>query len=493
MKKVSSVGWDVVYLTGSKFLVALIGLVSSMLLARFRTLDEYGTYSQLIMIINLLCSLLLLGIPNSVSYFLAKANTEQDKQKFLSVYITLCTLLSVIIGISLYISIPMIIVYFDNPMIESFAYVFGVYPWSSIMISSISNTCIVYGKAKKLIFYNFANAVITLSLILIAKMLGWSFQVYMQMYMVSLLLFACIGLGWIKSFVGKMKLCMDWLLIREIINFSLPMGLASIVGTLNVELDKLIIGGFFSTDEYAIFANAAKEMPITIVTVSLTAVLLPQMVKMFKNQNISGAIEMWGYSIELSLCFMCFIVGIFLVFSQDIISFLYSEKYVTVDSVIIFRIYSSILLFRAIYWGIVLNASGKTKFIFYSSIITLLFNVVGNIFFYYILGFIGPAVSTFLVTAVMAYIQLKFTASVIKKSIKDFFPWRNALKLIVEMIIFCFLFAAIKCLIGEFERTISIIISVGLSFIWFIGHLIINYKRIKYNWRYLNSYKYECK
>lgn len=487
MQKTSSIGWDAAYLTVSKVLVALIGVISSMLLARFRTLDEYGTYSQLIMAVNLFCSLLLLGIPNSVSFFLARANTEKAKQIFLSVYITLCTILSVIIGFCLYILTPIIIAYFDNPAIEKYIYVFAVYPWSSIMINSIANICVVYGKLNRLIFYNATNALTTLSLLLIAQYFNWSFQNYMQAYMISLLLFACIGLGWVKHLAGKIWMYIDWLIIKDIIKFSLPMGLASIVGTLNIELDKLVIGGLFSTEEYAIFANVAKEMPVTIVTVSLTAVLLPQMVRMIKSQDFVGTVKLWGHAIELSLCIMCFIVGVFFVFSSDIISFFYSEKYVTHESIIIFRIYTFILLFRAIYWGIILNASGKTKFIFYSSVITLLFNLIGNIVFFYIFGFIGPAISTLMVTAIMNYVQLMFTTSVIKVSIRDIFPWKNILRIILTMSVFCCVFAIIKYSIGDLDRATSILVSVGLSAIWFILYFAFNYKQLKYSWISLNK------
>ena len=58
----SKTGSDAIRLTASKIMVMAIGMVSSMLLSRFRTLTEYGTYSQLLMAINLVSSLLMLGL-----------------------------------------------------------------------------------------------------------------------------------------------------------------------------------------------------------------------------------------------------------------------------------------------------------------------------------------------------------------------------------------------------------------------------------------------
>lgn len=486
--KKASVGKDAVTLTASKIMVSLIGLVTSMLLARFRTLNEYGTYSQIIMITDLVSTILLLGLPNSINYFLAKANDEEEKQHFLSVYLTLSTFLTIIIAISLCLAMPMIIDYFDNPLITTFAYVFAIYPWSTLMINSLSNTCIVYGKANRLIIFNIVHAIATLLILLATKVLGLNFQWYMMLYMASMLLFAFFSLGWIRKLAGKIRIHLDIVLIKQIFAFSIPMGLASVIGTLNVELDKFVIGKFFSTEEYAIFANAAKELPVTMLATSLTAVLTPCLVRLLGKQQKEDAVRVWGNAINISLCIMCLIVGSFFVFAPDIMSLFYSEKYVTDGGVMVFRIYTLILLFRSTYWGIVLNATGKTKFIFVSSIITLVLNLVGNIAGYYIFGFGGPAISSFVVMGIMAFAQLKFTGHLLKMKLKDIFPWKDAGKLLIEMTLFIILFWLVKYkLMAQYEREVSIVISIGLGIVWSIIYMGINYRFIIRNWKLLNN------
>ena len=81
---------DTIKLTISKVMSLVIAMVSSMLLSRYRTLEEYGTYSQLLMVINIMTSLLMLGLPNSINYFLSRAETEEECQRFLNVYYTAC-------------------------------------------------------------------------------------------------------------------------------------------------------------------------------------------------------------------------------------------------------------------------------------------------------------------------------------------------------------------------------------------------------------------
>ena len=486
----SSVGGDAIYLTVSRIAVSLIGLVTSMLLARFRTLEEYGTYSQIIMVTDLVTTILMLGLPNSINYFLAKAETTEEKQRFMSIYVTLSTILTMIIAVCLLGATPLIIRYFDNPAIMMFAYVFAIYPWSSLMINSLGNTCVVYGMANRLILFNIAQAVSSLFILLIAKAVGMSFQLYMILYMGVTLVFALIALGWINKLVGTIHLLLSFKIIREIFAFSIPMGLASVVGTLNAELDKLVIGRFFTTEEYAIFANAAKELPVTMLATSLTAVLLPRMVLFLKKERQEEAVAIWKHAANISFCFMFLIAGGFFVFAPDIMSIFYSQKYVTPGGVMVFRIYAVVLIFRSIYWGIVLNATGKTKFIFASSVLTLVFNIVFNVVFCIKLGFIGPAIATLIVTCVMNFTQLAFTASIIRIPVARLLPWKNLMVMTLETIVLGTCFWVIRySLLDKLAPTEQVVYAFVLGGIWAVIYGIINIKFIIGQWKQLNSYE----
>lgn len=65
----NNLGRDAVNLTLSKVIALGITMLSSMLLSRFRTLEEYGTYSQLMLVVQLAISIFTLGLPNSINFF----------------------------------------------------------------------------------------------------------------------------------------------------------------------------------------------------------------------------------------------------------------------------------------------------------------------------------------------------------------------------------------------------------------------------------------
>ena len=479
----SGVGSDAVRLTASKVATMAISMVSSMLLSRFRTLTEYGTYSQLLMAINLVCSIIMLGLPNSINYFLAKAETEQERARFLSVYYTLNTLLSLTVGLVLVLATPLLEVIFKNNLIKSFWYFLAFFPWTKIIMSSVENLLIVYRKTNTLMLFRLANSVALLGIILLVQLSGGTFSDYMVLYLATESIFTLWTYWQAKKNTAHLKPSLNTVLIKTIFAFSIPIGMASMIGTINIELDKLVITSFFSTEELAIYTNASKELPVTVIATSLTAVLLPQLVRLLHSGRNRDAVELWKSATTISFAIICFLATACFVFAPEVITVLYSKKYL--DGVAVFRVYCLVLLLRCTYFGMLLNASGRTKFILYSSIGSLVLNVVLNYILYGIFGFIGPALATFFSSLIMQMIQLTYSGKVLDIRFSDVFPWKNFFFILL-------LNAATGLGVFEIHRMInagavSIVSALGLGAIWFFVMACIQFKPIKKQWNVLNK------
>lgn len=479
------IGKDAATLTIAKIITMMIGLVSSMLLSRFRTLEEYGTYSQILLVISLATSFFMLGLPNSTNYFLGRSENREERRRFLSVYYTLNTTMCFFMGIVLSVSVPLIVNYFNNEHIKDFIYILALLPWTKVIISSISNVLVVYGQTKKLTLFNAVNASVAVIAILIVKHFNWSFQIYMLLYLIG----EAFMMLWVYIIVSRLensiKPTLDFKLIGEIFKFSIPIGLASLVGTLTLECDKLVIGKLFDTETLAIYTNSAKELPFTIIATSLTAVLLPQMARKLKENQTEEAISLWKSTVELSFIIMAFIVTTLIVYAPQIMTILYSDKYL--PGINIFRIYSAVLILRITYFGMILNASGKTKFILYSSIITLIANVVLDIALYYVLGIIGPAIATFISICIAQIAQLLATSKLVKIPFVTIFPWKRLLlHSLVNLIWGGIVFFVIKILrvgVSNKEIIYCIVSGIPIAAIYFI----VEKNRILSLWKRLNS------
>lgn len=485
MSKRNSLGRDAVRLTVSKMATLLITTVTSMLLSRFRTFEEYGTYSQMMLVVTLFTSIFMLGLPNSINYFLAKANSAGEQREFLGVYYALSTLLSVVMGTALVAAAPLIAAYFENPAILTFIYFLLLYPWASVTTSSIENILVVYHKTKLLTGYRIVNSLCLLGSVLVVQWLGMGFREYMIANVAVYCAFALYVYYIAYKISGGFRPSLNKALIRRIFVFSLPIGLSAVVGTLNIEIDKLLIGFLMDTEQMAIYTNASKELPVSFIASSITAVLMPQLTRMLKNGRNREAISLWGNAAELSFMVISLIVAGVFTYAEDVMTLLYSEKYLPGLSV--FRIYTLVLLLRCTYFGIILNATGKTKDIFYASVASLALNAVLNPLMYWAMGMTGPALATFLSMFVVLLWQLHRTAKCTGVSFGQVFPWKRIGWITLLNAALAVLFYGLKQVL-PLEQWIS---SLGEALVlgggWCAVYLIFMRKSIKRAWAGLNE------
>jgi O-antigen/teichoic acid export membrane protein len=463
-----------IYLTISKFLNLFISLVTSMLLSRFRSISEYGTFSQINVVISLATALLLMGLPNAINYFYPKARSQTEKDRFISVYFTVTTSISIMIGIILVCSIPLISWYFKNTNISDLYFYLFIIPWTRIIISSFSNVMIVSGRTNRLVIINTINSIMLLVIIILTQIMHKTFIFYLWLYVLVETIFTIFTYTETRRATTTFRIAFDNKLFKEILKYTIPLGIATVVGTLNIEMDKLMIGRLMDTEAVAIYANAGKELPLNIISSSLITIVMPRLVVELNNREYRNATRLWGTSVELSYIFMCFFSMVCIVFAPQIMVFLYSEKYVAGISV--FRLYSFVMLLRTTYYGMALNAMGQSKYIFIYSVIALIVNIILNYIFYYIIGFSGPAVSTFVSSLLVGYLQLLHTSKMLKFRLRDVFPWSNLLKItIVNIIVGVLSYILLKIFdLGTAKRDIIISIVTGFCI---MGGYFVSYRK----------------
>lgn len=480
----NSIGKNAVILTFSKMLVLMVSMIISMLLSRYLTLNEYGTYSTILLITNIAITIFVLGLPNSINFFLSAA-TEEEKQEFTSIYYTLSSILCIIAGFLLVFSVPFIEQYFNNDNIKLFWYALAILPWTKVVLSSIDNFLIVFNKTKMLIKFKIINSAMLLLSVVLIKVFKLSFSEYIFIYVLLELIFSFVAIKLSTLNIKKTKVKYSRKVVKKILYFSVPLGIASVVGTLTIELGKLIIGGFFDTEMLAIYTNASKEMPVTIIAASLTAVLMPQLVKLIKENKVIEAVNLWKITTTLSYMFMCFFTFYLFFNSREIITFLYSAKYLPGEN--IFKIYTLIILVRTTYFGMILNSTGKTKFVLYSSVFSLVINVILSYLLYYTLGFIGPAIATLISMFATAAFQLIASSKSVNVNFKSIMEWKEIMKITFINIILGLIMYNFKMVLYKGLQLNNLLIFLFISFIWGIIYVIIYRHSFFEKWNAINK------
>jgi len=388
---------------------SLIGIA----LARLLTPSELGSYRQLFLIYATFSTLMMMGIPQSLLYFLPKLETDQEKRRHVGKIINLSFFLSIIFALILIASRGLIADKFNNPQLVKLILIYAVYP--VFMFSSSLYSYVMLGQSNAVGAARFTIFSIITDAALI---LGTAFLTRDLTLIVAAVITAAF-LQWLYSRIRlrgySAPLRLYGAFYKQQFTYALPLGLSSIIGMLSIQLDKLVISAFFDPARFAIFSIGAMELPfISILTNSVTSVLLPEISKEKDKARISDAFRA---AVRKNAIFIFPIALLSYLFAPQIITLLYTDVYR--EAIPFFRIYLLILPLRVATFGVIFLATGKTRMILYNSIFTLICNLVLNLILVKHYGMMGAAVATVLMTCLstllyMIWIQFRMGFKLVK-------------------------------------------------------------------------------
>lgn len=396
----------------------LIGIA----LARLLTPAELGSYRQLFLIYTTISTLMMMGIPQSLIYFLPRLESDEKRRLHVGKIMNLSMALSVAFALILLLLRGVIAEKFNNPALAGLLIIYAAYP--VFMFSSSLYSYVMLGQsnapaaAKFTIFSVCTDAVLIFGAAFITRDLKW---------IVSAVILSAF-FQWLYSrirlFRYRAALKPDFSFYRQQFAYALPLGLSSLIGMLSIQLDKFVISAYFDPASFAIFSIGAMELPfVSIFTNSVTSVLVPAMSKDGSTQGISqmfrGSVRknaLWIFPTAL-LCYH---------WAPQIISFLYTDRYLA--AVEYFRIYLYILPLRVATFGMIFLALGKTRLIMYNAIFTLACNLVLNLILVQYMGMRGAAIATVIVTALSTLAYILWLNIKMGFSFGQMIPWWAVIK-----------------------------------------------------------------
>jgi O-antigen/teichoic acid export membrane protein len=154
-----------------------------------------------------------------------------------------------------------------------------------------------------------------------------------------------------------------------------PNGLATMLETLALGIDKVLVSTMCPPEEFAVFVNGAMEIPfIGIISGAATAVILPDIVAFFKKQRKDEALGLWQRSARKVSLLILPLGGLLFVVGPELMTLLYSTDYL--ESSRPFRIYLLLLPARVVFFGAIFQAAGRPDLILKRAIGTLVLIVV---------------------------------------------------------------------------------------------------------------------
>lgn len=399
------------------FIKSLIGIV----LARLLTPAELGSYRQLFLIYSTISALLMMGIPQSILYFLPRQNPEERKA-YIGRLINISFGLSVIFALLLLILRDAIATWFNNPALSYLLVIYAVYP--IFMFSSSLYNYFMLGLSKAKSAAKFTLFSVGCDAVLILGVAFWT----KSLPYITIAVVASAFLQWLytrfalRGFPRLQKMPKGFL--KSQFAYALPLGISSMIGMLSVQLDKLVISSYFDPAAFAVFSIGATELPfVSIFTNSVNSVLLPAM---SSQADISDMAMRYKAAVRKNALIIFPLTALFFLFAEPIFYILYGSKYLS--AVPYFKVYLLILPLRIATFGIIFMALGKTKQVMLNSILTLAANLVLNILLVRRIGMMGAALATVIVTWLSAGVYLLWMKTQLKLRLGDFFALWQVVK-----------------------------------------------------------------
>jgi len=368
----------------------LFGVVAS----RWLTKHDYATLRQTFLAYEFVAPLLMLGLPNAVYYFLPR---ERDCKRGV-----IADNIALLVGggllFSLFIAFgghQLLALRFDNTDLRHTLSWLFPYPLLVMPVAGMAAVLVCADKTRTLAVYNLVSSLaLTLSGI-VAIWVTKSYEVPVLIRIIVPAVFLPFALYLMFASVpGPMRLP-RWTSMKEMVRYSVPLGLATMLGSLTLQMHSVIVASICSPEDFAVYINGAMELPVIgIVTGSITTVVFAEMAELCAKGDKSAALQLFHKASIRSACVLFPVMCFLLATATPFITFLYSEEYRA--SVVPFVIYLFILPIRIVVYGSALMALGLTRVILVRSI----FDFAINAFFCFVLvkafGYIGAPIAILL-------------------------------------------------------------------------------------------------
>ena len=486
MKLRNGAATDSLVLTFVRVVTACMSILIYKLLAVNFSLDEYGVYSQAILVSTTVTSVTIMGMSDAINYFYNKDKGGEVGKSYVETTFALQIIIGLIGAIAILVFKNQIAAYFDEPKVAGMM----IYVAFIQLLTNVTNMLqilfVSYRRAKIIAVRNLLFSVFKVFAVFLASYLFKTIEVVL----INSLVLDIIMLVYMVWYSRKYFFVIDirkarFFQTKEILAYSIPMAMYIITNSLSRNLDKLVIGWFGTTEDIALYSIAAKELPFDMLTSSFITVLVPYITRYIAEKKYDKAADTFSKYIQISYTITWLIAGGAIVGARDLMVILYDPKYLSATT--IFVLYIIVDMFRFANTTIVFAAKGRTKELIIYSGSAVLSNLVLNIWFFNIFGIVGPAISTVLITCVLSVIMLFRSGQLLKTKVTELINVKQMLTILVEIIICGIIAHQIQI---RFLDGFSSLVTFGLTFVIYgTPLLLLNFKRVLALLKGINSVK----
>lgn len=383
---------------GSKLVLAgtlvwiTLEFLSRIIIGRHFSSEEYGIYNLTLSIFTASLILSTLGfqsgVPREISYYLEKSPSKVDRLISTALIIIMAT--SGLVSLVLVINAESIAGIFKKEcLIFPLRIVSLALPFSalSITITAVSRG---FGRVKEQVYIqNIFYPTTLLILIVVVILKSYPFtHVFWAYFGANCLTFSALFAMMWK--LVKIRLLFDSKLGKELLLFSIPLLLSSILGFVMTWIDTLMIGYYLSATSVGVYnaaAPIAKLLPVILNSVAFLYV--PVASKLYAQNRVNDLAELYQSLTRLVFFFTFPMFVIIILYPETILGYLFGSKYITATPAL--RILAVGFIVHVLFGlnGMSLVVIGKTTLNLVGELTSVFVNIILNILLipkYYLIG-----------------------------------------------------------------------------------------------------------
>ena len=416
------------YLFLGKVIAFVLMAISPMIFVRLLNPLQFGTYRQIIFIMQLAVALIALRIPGSLYYFFPRKSSEIGQ--LISQTLTLLGTAGCI-GSAFFLVLGLVFHVLPSGVTEDYVLPVAVYLFIETVACLVDHIFILEKKPKLVLAATAGNSVIRLFLILGAAILFHAvLAIVYALVLLSLLRLLTIMVYLVRKHTIRPGV-FDRVLLREQIKYTAPLAVSNTLDVIGSRIDRGIISGYMSPEDFAVYSIGGLGVmsAVMMLYTSIGKVCLPRFGELAVKGNLEGVRHLWHKMIVMNTMATIPIVCFFCALAVEIITILFTEKYVAAAN--IWRINMAVLIIKMLGFGHIPTALGKTGAILAGNGVRFIMAVPLSIVLIMKFGLLGGAISFVLGFWANALIQLIAGKKALGATIPTLLPWTRMARIFV--------------------------------------------------------------
>lgn len=418
----------------SRILGTFVEIATIVFLVRMLTDTDFAIVSMLLLVYETAKYFATLGFPDSVFFFFERIAKDARR----SFALQTCVIMMVtgfvsVIFILLFNSI--LPVYLSEWTAASILKAQKLMPIMALIALleiptwPVNNLMLAADRQKDAGFYQILNGTMTFLAMILPLILGYDFTVAIWSLLGYSVIRFIISFIWMLQILPPSTQKLPRGLIKEQTWFAVPIGLSSLVSRLNRYADKFIVSYFISEEAFAIYMVGAQEIPaVRVIPFAVGSVLISRFVAFNLAKDRDALMDLWKKGVEKVALIVVPVSILFIVVAYEFIVLLFGTTYA--PAVILFQIYTLIILIRVAHYGSILQAFGDTKKIVMLSLNLLISNVILTIPLTYYFGLIGAVLGTLIANLYNWVVTLKVIGGHLQVPWFKVIPFGNYFKIV---------------------------------------------------------------